>query len=79
MHVALRRNFSLFGKCYGPGRSVKRRGKSSSLHSKKSILVGECGFSVSDVISGGLLDHLGPLYLALGAKRLMVVWSFHIS
>jgi len=24
---------------------------------------------VSDVISGGLLGHLGPLYLALGANR----------
>jgi len=25
--------------------------------------------SVSDVISGGLLGHLGPLFLALGANR----------
>jgi len=24
---------------------------------------------VSDVISGGLLDHLGPLHLALGTNR----------
>jgi len=24
---------------------------------------------VSDVISGGLIGHLGPLYLALGANR----------
>ena len=29
-----------------------------------------CGFFVSDVISGGLLGHLGALYLALGAKPL---------
>jgi len=29
-----------------------------------------CGFFVSDVISGGLFDHLGPLYLALGTKPL---------
>jgi len=29
---------------YGPGWSVKRRGKSSSLHSKKHFLLGGCGF-----------------------------------
>jgi len=28
-----------------------------------------CGFFVSDIISGGLLSHLGPLHLALGANR----------
>jgi len=54
---------------YGPGRNVKRRSKSSSLHSKKKFLVGGCGFFVSDIISGGLLGHLGPLCLALGANR----------
>jgi len=54
---------------YGPGQSVKRRGKSSSQHSKKIFLLGGCGFFVSDVISGGLLGHLGPLCLALGANR----------
>jgi len=27
-------------KCYGPGQIVKRRGKSSGLHSKKNFLVG---------------------------------------
>jgi len=31
---------------------------------------------VSDVISGGLLGHLGPLCLALGPNRLMVVFSW---
>jgi len=56
------------GKCYRHGRSIKRRGKSSSLHSKKIFLVGGCGIFVSDVISRGLLGHLGPLYLALGAN-----------
>jgi len=61
-------------KCCGPGQSVKRRGKSSSLHSKKIILVGVCGFFVSDVISGGILGHLDPLYLALGANRQMIVF-----
>ena len=34
----------------------------------KKILLGGCGFFVSDVISGGLLGHLGPLCLALGAN-----------
>jgi len=49
---------------YRPGQSVKKRSKSSSLHSKKNFLVGGCGFFMSDVISGGLLSHLGLLYLA---------------
>jgi len=35
---------------------------------------GGFGLSVSDVISGGLLGHLGPLYLALGANRYVVVF-----
>jgi len=54
---------------YGPGRSVKTRSKSCSLLSKKNFLLGEYGFFVSDVISGGLLGHLGPLCLALGTNR----------
>jgi len=61
--------FLRFGMLYRPGKSLKRRGKSSSLHSKKNFLLGVCGFFVSDVISGGLLGHLGPLYLALDANR----------
>jgi len=36
-----------------------------------SLLVQACAdFFVSDIISGGLLGHLGPLYLALGLKPL---------
>ena len=31
---------------------------------QKSFLIGGYGFFVSDVISEGLLGHLGPLYLA---------------
>jgi len=31
---------------------------------RKKILLGGAGFFVSDVISGGLLGHLGPLCLA---------------
>jgi len=57
------------GMLYRPDKSLKRLGKSSSLHSKKIFLLGGCGFFVSDVISGGLLGHLGPLGLALGANR----------
>jgi len=60
------REFIRCGMLYRPGKSLKRRGKSSSLHSKKKFLLGGCRFFVSDVISGGLLGHLG---LALGANR----------
>jgi len=59
---------------YRPGKSLKRHSKSSSLHLKKNFLLGEFGFFVSDVIIGGLLGHLGPLCLALGANRLVVVF-----
>ena len=59
---------------YGPGRSVKRHGKSSSLHLKKNFLLWGCGFFMSDIISGGLLGHHGPLCMALGANRQVVVF-----
>jgi len=36
---AFAQEFLQSGKCYGPGRSVKRCGKSSSLHSKKNFLL----------------------------------------
>jgi len=73
------REFLWSGMLYRPGKSLKRHGKSSSLHSKKNFLLGGCGFFVSDVISGGLLGHLGPLCLALGTNRQVVVfrWSFY--
>jgi len=45
------------------------RPQSSRLHLKKNFLLGGCGFFVSDIISGGLFRHLGPLCLALGANR----------
>jgi len=63
------REFLRSGVLYRPGKSLKRCGKSSSLQLKKIYLFGGCGFFVSDVISGGLLGHLGPLCLALGANR----------
>jgi len=40
------REFLRSGKRYRPSKSLKRRGKSSSLHSKKIFLVGGCGFFV---------------------------------
>ena len=43
---------------------LKKLGKTSSLHSKKFFWSGE-EFFVSDIISGGLSGHLGPLHLAL--------------
>jgi len=55
---------------YKPDKSLKTRGKSSSLHLKKNFLLGGCSFSVSDVISGGFLGHLGPLCLPWGHQPL---------
>jgi len=49
-------------------KAVKRLGKSSTLYLKKNF-GWECGFFVSDVISGGLLGHVGLLQLALGPNR----------
>jgi len=63
------REFLWSGMLCRPGKSLKRRGKSSSLHTKQNFLLGGCGFFVSGVISGGLLGHLGPLCLALSANR----------
>ena len=57
-HVILHGNF------FGPVSAtdlVKRLGKSHSLNSKTNFLVGGSGFLVSDIISRGLLGHLGPL------------------
>jgi len=62
------REFLRSGMLYRPGKSLKRHSKFTSLHSKKNFLLGGCSFFVWDVISGGLLGHLGPLCLALGAN-----------
>jgi len=56
------RKFLRSGMLYRPSKSLKKR-------SKKFFLLGGCGFFVSDIISGGLLGHLGPLCLALGTNR----------
>jgi len=63
------REFLRSGMLYRPGKSHKGRGKSSSLHSKKKFSAWGYWCFVSDVISGGLLGHLGPLCLALGTNR----------
>jgi len=55
---APKRTWFCAGNISDPGRSVKRHGKSSSLHSQKNFLLRGCGFFVSDVISGGLSGHL---------------------
>jgi len=55
---------------YGPGRSVKRRGKSSSLHSKKNLGFGGCEFFVNDVISGGIFRPPRPTLLGPGRQPL---------
>jgi len=63
---------------YGPGRSVKKRSKSSSLYSKEKFLTGGWVFFVSDVISGRLLGHSGPGRQPLGdsisLKFLLETW-----
>ena len=68
MHVALRRNFS------GPVCStdlvkVSKDVASLLVCTWKNFFAWGSVFFVSDVISGGLLGHLGPLCLALGANR----------
>jgi len=56
---------------YGPGWSVKRRKDAASLIvcTRKKFFAWGVQFFVSEVISGGLFGHLGPLCLALGANR----------
>jgi len=62
------REVLLSGMLYRPGKSLKRRGKSSSsLPTKKIFCLGGVGFLF--VTSRGLLGHLGPLCLALGANN----------
>jgi len=68
MHVALRRNYSAPVQVTDLVEASKDAA-SLLVCSRKKILLGACGFFVSDVISGGLLDHLGPLCLALGANH----------
>jgi len=66
--MALRGNFS------GPVCStdlvkVSKDAASLLVCTRKKIFAWGVRFFVSDVINGGLLGHLGPLCLALGANR----------
>jgi len=69
MHVALRGNFSGLV-CSTDLVKVSKDAESLLVCTRKNFFCfGGCGFFVSDVISGELLGHLGPLCLALGANR----------
>jgi len=50
---------------------VKASNDAASLlvHTRKKFFLWACGFFVNDIISGGLLGHLDPLCLALGANH----------
>ena len=56
--MALRENFHSPVSFTDP---VKVSKNAVSLHMKKIFFLEGCRLAVSDVISGGLLDHLGPL------------------
>jgi len=66
--VALRGNFSSLV-CSTDPVKVSKDMASLLVCTRKKFLLGSCWFFVSDVISRGLLGHLGPLCLALGANR----------
>jgi len=67
-HVALRGNFSGLISATDPVKGSKDAA-SLLVCTHKNVLLGECRFFVSDIINGGLLGHLGPLCLALGANH----------
>jgi len=66
--VALRGNFS-GPVCSTDPVKVSKDAVSLLVCTRKKIFAWGARFFVSDVISGGLLDHLGPFCLALGANR----------
>ena len=68
MHVALRGNISAPVQVTDLVEVLKDMA-SLVLCTRKKFLLGGCRFFVSDVISGRLLGHLGPICLALGANR----------
>jgi len=69
MHVALCGNFS--GPVYAtdPVKVSKDTASLVACTRQKNFLVGGCRFFVSDVLSGGLLGHLGSLNRALGSNQ----------
>jgi len=68
MHVALHGNYSSPVCSTDPVKVSKNVASLLVCTHKKYFLLGGCGLFVSDVMSGGLLDHLGPLCLNLGAN-----------
>jgi len=64
-HMVLHENFSSSVSATDSAKSSKDS-TSLAVCTRKKFLVGSCGFFVSDVISGGILGHLGLLHLALG-------------
>jgi len=66
MHVALRGNFSGQVSATDPVESSKA---SLVACTSKKFFGWGCRFFVGDVISRGLLGHLGQLHLALGSNR----------
>jgi len=68
MHVALRGNISAPVRVTDLVEASKDAAR-LLVCTQKNFLLGGYGFFVSDVISGGLLGHLGPLCLALGDNR----------
>jgi len=68
MHMALRGNFS--GPVYATDLvKVSKYAASLVACTRKKYFGWGYGFFFNDVISGELLGHLGPLYLALGANH----------
>ena len=74
MHVALCENFSVAVCSTDLVKVLKDAASLLVCTRKNKFLRGGCRFYVNDVISGGLLGHLGPLCLALGANRQVVVF-----
>jgi len=68
MLVALRRNFS-GPVCFTDPVKVSKDAAGLLVCTQKKIFAWWVQFFVSDVKSGGLLGHLGPLCLALGANH----------
>ena len=67
--MALRRNISAPVQVMDLVKALKDVASLLVCTRKKICCLQGCGFFVSDVISGGLLGHLGPLCLALDTNR----------
>jgi len=66
--VALRGNYSASVRVTDLVK-VSKETASLLVCTRKKFFGWGCRFFVSDIISGGLLGHLGPLYLALGTNH----------